>query len=111
MGKREINSLEDSKKEEIIYCSDTKRSPHEEGVIWGGQKDKENFNRFKYGWRISQVKTNRIRKLRGRKAQCGCKIKRVLGPNSNMVERAAEFLHHQAILRHQLSVHQYSTQF
>lgn len=78
-------------------------------LFWDGQKDKENFNRFKYGWRTSQVKTNCIGKLRGRKAQGGCKIKMVLGPNSNMVEKAAEFLPYQAILRYQLSVHQFNS--
>lgn len=34
MGKREINSLKDSKQGEIIYCSGTKKSLHEE-VLFG----------------------------------------------------------------------------
>ena len=39
-----------------------KKSPHEEGVIWNGQKDKEIFTRYNYGQRTSQVKMKCVKK-------------------------------------------------
>lgn len=46
MGKREINSLKDSKKGEIIYCSGTKKSLHEEGVILGWSERQGKFQQI-----------------------------------------------------------------